>query len=308
MTRTILVTGATGQVGGAVVKALASEGFNVRAATRSPENYNGVANVIPVKLDYHEPETIAPALTGVDGLFLIALPLDPKALEELAPVIDQAKKAGLRHIVLHSALGVDQNEEAPLRKVEHYLISSGIGYTILRSNFFMDNFISGALAPMIIEADTINLPAGDGKTSFIATRDIAAAAATAFSRELFGEEFNLTGPEDLDHYQVAAIISEVSGRKITYHLMEEKEFLAMLTKRRGVPETAAHYLAELYSFVRNGYLAGLTGDIKRLTGQEPMTFAAFLAEHAEQLRSGEEVDLPYASRILVGSPGVHLTR
>jgi len=129
MTKTIVVTGATGQVGGAVVRALVADGLQVRAATREPDNYKGGKNVVSVKFDYHQADTIGPALAGADGLFLIALPLDPTAPELLRPVIDQARDAGVKQIVLHSALGVDRNESAPLRGVERYLMNSGVPVT-----------------------------------------------------------------------------------------------------------------------------------------------------------------------------------
>jgi len=294
-------------VGGAVVEALSARGLEVRAATREPDNYRSDKHVKPVQLDYHLPETIGPALVGVDGLFLIALPLDPTAPEVLAPVIDRAKEAGVKHIILHSAFGVDMNEGAPLRRVEHYLIDSGVPYTILRSNFFMDNFVTGSISPMIREEDGIFLSAGEGKTSFIATSDIAAVAAAAFEQGLVGREFNLTGNEALDHYMVAKIIGEVAGRSITYHPVSEKDFLALL-RERGLPEPAAEYLIGLYALVRSGLMAGLTGDVLKVTGREPKRFADFTAEHGGAWQSMGEVSLPYASRILIGKPGAHVER
>lgn len=290
-----------------MVKALAERGMAVRAATREPGDFRPQKNVTPIKLDYHQVGTIGSALEGADGLFLIALPLDPKAPKVLSPVIDRAKKAGVKHIVLHSALGVDLNEEAPLRKVERYLMNSGVPYTILRPNFFMDNFSSGSLAPMIRERDGIYLPSGEGKTSFIATRDIAAVAAAAFEQGLVGREFNLTGPEALDHYLVAEIIGEIAGRTITYHPVSEEDFLGLL-RERGLPEPESRYLAGLYALVHEGRMARLTGDVREVTGREPMRFAAFAAKHVGDWQSSNETTLPYASRTLIGQPGVHLTR
>ncbi len=305
MTKTILVTGATGHVGGAVVEALAAGGFKVRAATRNPENFQNVPNVTPVKLDYHDPATIGPALAGAQGLFLIALPLDFEAPQVLAPIIAQAGKAGIEQIVLHSALGVDQVEKAPLRQVERQLMAGGVPYTIVRSIFFMDNFVSGSIAPMINEVDGIFLPAGTGRTSFVATRDIAAVVATAFSQGLVGKEYDLTGPEALDHYQVAEIIGEIAGRQITYQPLEEFDFLEMVRKR-GMPEAAARYLAMLYKGVREGKMARLTNDVQLVTGRIPMGFADFAAENAAVWRK-EEVSIPVAARTVIGAPGVHLS-
>jgi len=204
-------------------------------------------------------------------------------------------------------LGVELNEEAPLRKVEHYLIESGVPCTILRSNFFMDNFVTGSIAPMIREESGIYLSAGDGKTSFIATRDIAAVAATVFEERLVGREFDLTGPEALDHYLVAEIISAVTEREITYHPVSEEDFLSLL-RERGLPEPQARYLIGLYAMVRDGKMARLTGDVREVTGREPRRFAEFAADHADEWQSREEVTLPYAARTLIGEPGVHVAR
>jgi uncharacterized protein YbjT (DUF2867 family) len=296
MTKTIVVTGATGQVGGAVVRALAADGFEVRAATREPDTYKGGKNVVPVRFDYHAKETIGPALAGADGLFLIALPLDPTAPELLRPVIDQARVAGVKQIVFNSALGVDRNEAAPLRIVERYLMDSGVPYTILRPNFFMENFTSGSLGPMINEGGGLYLAAGDGKTSFISTGDIAAVAVDAFKQRLVGQAFDLTGPEALDHYQVAAIISEAAGRPIPYEPQDEDDFLDMLGKR-GLPDTAARYLADLYGAVRSGLMAWVTGDVLMVTGRAPVSFAAFAKRHADDwVPAGEHMPPPAAVR------------
>jgi uncharacterized protein YbjT (DUF2867 family) len=295
MNKTIVVTGASGQVGGAVVRALAAGGLQVRAATREPGNYRGEKNVTPVRLNYHEPRTIAPAFTGADGLFLIALPLDYHALELLAPVIDQASRTGIGQIVLHSALSVEMNEEAPLRKVERYLMASGVPYTILRSNFFMDNFATGSISATIKNEDGIFLPAGEGKTSFIATSDIAAVAAAAFTRKLTGKEYNLTGPEALDHYEVAAMLSDAAGRAITYHALDEGQFLANL-RGRGLPDTAGIYLATLYAMVREGDMARITDDVRLVTGQEPVRFGNFATAQAWRWRKSADQDVPFYVR------------
>jgi len=99
---------------------------------------------------------------------------------------------------LTAAMGVDAVEPAPLRIVEPHLMASGVPYTILRPNFFMENFSTGFLAPMIKQGG-IFLAAADGKTSFISVVDIAEVATVAFQKGLASKEYNLTGPEALDH-------------------------------------------------------------------------------------------------------------
>ena len=170
-----------------------------------------------IHLDYAESSTISPALEGISPLVLMAPPLDANAPALLGPVVKAAKGAGVRHVVLISAFGVDHNEQAPMRIVEHLVIDSGVPYTILRPNFFMENFSSCFLAHSIREQHAIYLAAGDGKTSFISVEDIAAAVTAALKQSLTGKEFDITGPAALDHSEVAKMISEASGNIVVYH-------------------------------------------------------------------------------------------
>jgi uncharacterized protein YbjT (DUF2867 family) len=275
----ILVTGANGNLGGAVVRALIRTDFTVIAAGTRPETMRMPQGVEVRKMDYVQPQTVTAALNGVDGLFLVAPPLDPDSPAKLTPVIDQAKAAGVRHIVFNSALGVDQNEAAPLRVVEKHLMASGLEYTILRPNFFMENFSSGFLAPMIAQGG-IFLAAGDAGTSFISTQDIAAMAAAAFEKELYGAEYNLTGPAALDHVQAAKIISEASGRQIQYHPLTEEAMLQG-ARDQGMPEGAVQFMGVLYSVVRDGWMAAVTGDVEKVLGRPPVAFGEFAQAHAD---------------------------
>ncbi len=274
----ILVTGATGNLGRAVVTALTLKGINVRAAARNPGKVNPGTGVEPVLFAYENRPAHAAALQEVDGLFLLAPPLDAEAPVKLNPVIDLAKAQGVRHIVLMSALGVDAVEQAPLRIVERHLIASGVPNTILRPNFFMENFSTGFLAPMVKQGG-IFLAAADGKTSFISVVDIAEAAAAAFAEGLASKAYNLTGPEALDHTTVAAIISKVSGKLITYQAIPEEAMLSGL-RRTGMPEGAVKYVGVLYSAVRAGYTAALTQDVETVTGKRPTTFEAFARQNS----------------------------
>jgi uncharacterized protein YbjT (DUF2867 family) len=277
--KSILVTGAMGNLGRAVVKALADTNMSVKAGTTRPEKGSVPQGVQIVKINYGQPETVAAALEGVDGLFLVAPPLDSEAPARLKPVIARAKSAGVNHIVFNSALGVDQNEAAPLRVVEKQIMHSGVNYTLLRPNFFMENFSSGFLAPMIAQGG-IYLAADDARTSFISVEDIAAVAAAAFEKELFGAEYNLTGPAALNHTQVAAIISEVAGKTIHYQALTEEQMLQG-ARDQGMPESAVQYLGMLYQAVRNGWMAGVTADVEKILGRGATPFSAFAQKNAK---------------------------
>jgi uncharacterized protein YbjT (DUF2867 family) len=272
----VLVSGASGVLGRAIVSALSATGVAVIQGVRNPEKAK--AGLESVRLDYTESATIGAAMKGARGLVLMAPPLDGEAPAKLAPVIAQAKSSGIHHIVFISAFGVNHNEQAPLRVVEHIVIDSGVPYTILRPNFFMENFSEGSVAGSIKDQNGIFVAAGEGKTSFISVHDIAATVVAAFETPLKNREFDLTGPAALDHTEAAKIISDVSGRPVTYHSLTEEQMSGGV-RAAGLPEPAVGYLAVLYGVVRAGYAAGITSDVETVTGQKPTTFRAF-AERA----------------------------
>jgi uncharacterized protein YbjT (DUF2867 family) len=275
---TILATGATGNLGRAVVTSLAAKGYKAKAAARNPAKATFPAGVEATKFDYQDPATFDTAFGGAEGVVLIAPPLDSDAPAKLNPVIDCAKATGIKHVVLVSAFGVDAVEQAPLRRVERHLMASGLNHTILRPNFFMENFSTGFLAPMVKQGG-IHLAAGDGKTSFISVADIAEVAASAFQRELCGKEYNLTGPEALDHATAASVLSTATGKTITYHpLTEEAMFQGM--RQNGLPESAIQYIGVLYGAVRAGYAAAISKDVETVTGRKPLAFDAFARQSA----------------------------
>jgi uncharacterized protein YbjT (DUF2867 family) len=268
----VLVTGASGVLGRAVVAALSDAGIVVRQGVRRPEKAK--ADIEYVRLEYSDSATIPPAVTGMRGLVLMAPPLDSEAPSKLGPVIASAKNLGAQHIVLISAFGVNHNEQAPLRVVEHMVIDSGLPYTILRPNFFMENFSDGSVGGDIKGQNAIFGAAGDGKTSFISVRDIAASVVAAFRTPLEGREFDLTGTEALDYAEIAKVISEVSGRPVAYHPLTEEQ-MAAGARAAGMPEPAVEYLSMLYEVVRAGYAAGITSDVETITGRRPVGFRAF---------------------------------
>ena len=275
MPNLILITGATGSAGGALVGTLLARGSAVRAAARHIHNIPASVGVEAVRFDYSDPSTFGAALERVTGVFLVAPPMDPDAHRKLEPFIGRAGEAGVRHLVFLSAIGVEQNEQAPLRLAEHAVMDSGIPWTILRPNFFMENFTSGFLGPMIRDQGGVFLAAGKGKTSFVSTRDIAEVAAEAFAEGGLCQEYCLTGPEALDHEEVARSISEVLGKQITYHALPE-EVMLQGARDQGMPESSVQYLVALYRVVRKGHVAVVTEDVRQVTGREPLTFKEFV--------------------------------
>jgi uncharacterized protein YbjT (DUF2867 family) len=274
----IMVTGASGNLGGAAVHALTAAGFTVRGGCRHPENIPTPPGAEAVRFDYDDAATVEAALEGMEGLLLIAPPLDPNSPARLKPAIDRAQAAGVKHIILNSALGMDYIEEAPLRIIERHLMSSGVNYTILRPNFFMENFSRGFLAAMTAQG-AISLSAGDGKVSFISAADVADVAMVAFRDSHYGKEYNLTGPAALDHSEAAKILSGAAGKEIAYHDITEEQMMQG-ARDNGVPEESVLFMTELFRAVRGGMTGGITDVFSAVTGKAPTTFEEFARRNA----------------------------
>ncbi len=281
MSTTVLVAGATGNVGRATVAALARRGATVRAATRKPEAYAPPASAVSAAyLNFDDPDSFAPALEGCERLFLMAAPMDGRAAPKLRGLLDRAKAAGLERAVFLSAMGVEHAPASALGQVEAGLKGSGMDWTILRPNWFMDNFHPGWMGAMV-KAGTLALPAGDARVSFIAAEDIGEAAAVALTEEGHLERaYTLTGPESLSWDEVAAHFASVSGHAVRYQPISDEDMRGAMAAR-GLPPAALAYLSALFAAMRAGGAAPVTGDLKGLIGRVPRSLADFTARHAQ---------------------------
>ncbi|MBP0466221.1 NmrA family NAD(P)-binding protein [Roseomonas sp. PWR1] len=275
----ILVLGATGTVGTPLVANLLAAGEAVKAATR---NATPVAGAEAVRFDLADAATHGPAFEGVDRAFIL-LPAGHLDIERLLGTVTAAAAARRVKVVLMSVFGVDADDSIPYRRAEIALERSGTPHVILRPNWFADNFHSFWLAG--IRQGVIAVPAAEGRTSFIDVRDIAASAAAALRSDRFdGRAFNLTGPAALGYADAAAILSQASGRPIRYLPVDDASFIATLTGA-GVPVDYAGFLASIFHPVREGWTAGVTGDVEALTGVAPRSLAAYAADNAARFRA-----------------------
>ena len=267
----ILVLGATGHVGRPLVKELLARGESVKAASRSGEPVEGAEGVA---FDILKPD-FSTLFDGVDRIFML-LPtgyIDSKGL--LLPIVKAAAEQHVK-IVFMSVFGVEADDSIPYRQVEIAVEKSGTPFVILRPNWFSDNFHIFWKAG--IDHGQIAVPAADGKSSFIDTRDIAASAAAALTSSRFdGKAFNLTGPAALSYAEAAEILSSVLDRKIAYQPLTTEAFVTMLTGA-GVPSDYAGFLAAIFHPVREGWTAVVTDSVKTLTGKTPRSLRDY-AEH-----------------------------
>lgn len=269
---TTLVIGATGHIGGELTRLLQASGHTVRQATRTARAPGQVA------LDLATGVGLDAAFDGVHRAFLMAPPGHAQQHRLLNPAIDTARRAGVQHVVLLSAMGANADPSAPMRQAELHLEQSGLAWNILRPNWFMQNFHTFWL-PAIQASGNILLPVGNARGSFIDTRDIAAVAAALLTgTSLRNQDFDLTGPEALDHDQVARILSQAAGRTIGYQDIPPEAMRSALLGA-GLPADYTEFMLLILGFFKAGYAERTTDAVQQITGRAPRTLAQYAADH-----------------------------
>jgi uncharacterized protein YbjT (DUF2867 family) len=286
MSKPVLVTGATGTLGRDVARQLSGKDVAVRAGVRDQAKARKQfgSNIALAPFDFENEKTFSVALEGVEKVFLVP-PLLPNQLEVMNGFVDAAKRAGVRHIVKLSAIGVD--DETPPTAIkshsanEQHIRQSGLAFTFLRPNSFMQNFFT-YFPP---RNGTIYLPWGNGTASFVDTRDIASVAAkilTGNGHE--GKIHTLTGPAALGIAEVARILSEMTGREFKYvDVPEAAARDGML--QAGVPQWQVDLVMELHAVNKQNRWSAVTSDIENVTGNPPTDFAQFARDHAAKFRA-----------------------
>ncbi len=279
---TILLTGATGKTGAAVAELVAATGHDVRALVRDPGKAGSLeeAGLTLVTGDVANDEALARALDGVERALLI-LPNSEQQLALEKKFIDAAKTAGVRHIVKLSSTEAVPGATGAIPQVhvqsEEHLKNSGLAWTMIRPNFFMQNLL--ASAGTIRDQSKFFLPMGDGKTAMSDIRDIAAVMAAALTEE--GHEnksYDVTGPELLTFHQVAERFSEVLGRPVTYVNIPLEDYMKILEPYL-TSQWHADAVAELFAEIAAGGLERTTDDVRRVLGREPISLTRFIEDH-----------------------------
>ena len=278
----VLVLGATGAVGSLVAEKLMRAGRAVRAASRNPKvaSAGGISASEFVEFDLEKPSTFMPALSGVDCVFLIARPGDDHPERVVVPLIQSMKTAGIRHVVNLTAMGVERREDIGLRRVELLLEASGLDFTHLRPNWFMQVFCSGPLLMDIRATGAIHLPSADARISYVDARDVAAVAARVLLEPGHARKaYTLTGSEPLSHRAVAGAISEASGQSIRYVAISDHEARQTI-EASGISAQRAERLIGFYRLVRAGFCEPVSSDVQTVLGRDPISFERFVVDHA----------------------------
>ncbi|MEO0565861.1 MAG: SDR family oxidoreductase, partial [Chloroflexota bacterium] len=242
----ILITGATGNVGLETIRSL-PEDHPVRAGVRTPQRAEGKLppHVEAVRFDFLDQTTHTPALDGVQRVLLIRPPQLSNVQRDMLPFIRAMQTAEVKQIVFLSVMGAEDVSFIPHAKIEAALRDSGLPWTFLRPGFFDQN-LSTTHAADIRDRDTVFVPAGNGRTSFIDVRDIGAVTARTLTEEGHTEQaYTLTGDESLTYHEIATILSDVLGRPIRYAQPNPLHFL-WREWRNGTPFPFAVTMTGIY--------------------------------------------------------------
>ncbi|MEV5570403.1 NAD(P)H-binding protein [Spirillospora sp. NPDC052269] len=273
---TVLVLGATGKTGRDVVDALVARDVPTRAASRDPGT--AVPGVEPVRFDWADRSTWAPALEGVDGLYVVGpymRPDEPGLVREFV-----AAAPDLRRVVLMSVLGVDRMPDTvPMTTWEADVRASGKEWTVLRPNWFHQNFGAG-FATSLREDGALALPAAEAEVGFVDTRDVAEVAAAALTEDGHaGMIHTITGPEVLTLRQVTGILGEAAGRDLRYTPLTPDRFGDAM-RQNGLNEGQITWQQGLFQLIRDGGNAVVTDTVERITGRPPRSLKSYADENA----------------------------
>lgn len=269
---TILVLGGTGKTGRRVARRLQDAGVTVRAASRQGE----------YRFDWEDRATWQPALTGVRAAYVVDLQDKPGSWDAEGTVADFARLAattGVRRLVLLQARVTEPVGGKSLVAGERGVRESGAEWTVLRPNWFNQNFDEGVLLDGV-RSGTLQLPAGDGREPFVDADDVAAVAVAALTEDGHaGQVYELSGPRAIGIDEAVAEISRATGRDIRYEAVEPEQYIADLVGF-DVPLDYATFVSDLVGQIRLNRTAVPTDTVERILGRAPRDFADFVKSAA----------------------------
>ncbi len=270
------VTGATGRLGGRVARRLAATGHAQRLLVRDPARAPQLPGASAVRAAFDEREQVRAALAGVPTVLMVSASETPDRVARHTAFVDAAAAAGVTHLVYVSFYGAAPDATFTLAR-DHYATERHIRGTGMRFTFLRDNLYADFFPAMAGPDGAIRGPAGDGRVAAVAQDDIADAAAAVLRDPAphAGATYSLTGPEALSLDDAAAILSAELGRPVRYHPETVEEAYASRAVYEA-PSWQVDAWVSTYTAIANGELAGVTGDVPRLTGHPATPLAELL--------------------------------
>jgi uncharacterized protein YbjT (DUF2867 family) len=275
----ILVTGATGNAGGATVRALLNAGADVRALARDPDAAQLPAEVEVAGGDLNRPETLRGAIAGAQAAFLLS------GYEGLAETLEEMKRAGVKRVVLLSSSAAPSGDRS--NAVARYHIDSeravresGLGWTFLQPNSFMSNTMRWA--PQLRAGDTVRLPFAEVAVATTDPDDLGAVAAVALTADAYeGQALRLSGPESLRPAGQVGVVAGVLGRELDFEAMSNEEARAEMSE--SMP---AEYVDAFMSFFVDGTLdeSQVLPTVEQVTGRPPGSYERWVRANAAALQ------------------------
>jgi len=280
----VLITGATGNVGMAVIDALSKQKtkLDIYAGLRNIEadkiklsNYE----IKFLKFDFTDTNTYKEALNGCDILFLLRPPQISDVKKYFEPIINTCKEMAVKHIIFLSVQGVEKSKIIPHHKIEKLIVECGISYTFLRPAYFMQNFTT-TLHNDLINKQLIYLPAGKAKFTLIDVRDIASVTASILTNidQHVNKAYELTCKEKLTFSEMAAVLSKHLGVQIQFKSPNLISFF-ISKKREKLPTMLILVMIMLHYFPRFQNEPKLSDWVEKLTGSPPITFEQFVNDN-----------------------------
>lgn len=277
-----MVTGALGNVGGYIAKYLIRNGQEVVVAdinmAAMEERYGQEAEC--ALFDFTDSATFAGALAGVDRVFIMQPPHLGKP-EDLKPFVEALRAKGdIRLVCFLSLIGVENNPVPPHHKIEKFIEGAGLPYCHIRPSFFMQN-ISGVHAFEIKEFDRIVVPVKRALTSLIDAEDIGEITAKVLSEpeKHLNRGYSITGPEAIDYFAAAEILSEELGRTITYANPSPGLAKKYWIEVRGLDKEYSTVMGMLYLMTRMGTAKKVTPVFEEVMGKKPQSFRSFVRKN-----------------------------
>ena len=284
----VLVTGATGTVGGELVKALLQRGAHVRALARKQPKPGTFPGAVEIALgDLSDPVSVAEALRGVDKLFLLIGNV-PDEFTQALTAYGLAKKASLKHVTYLSVFKADQFLDVPHFAAKHVVEQAirvgGVPYTILRPGYFVQN--ERRLKPVLTGPGVYPVPAGNQGLAVVDVRDIAEVAAASLTEEGHqGKTYDLVSSEMLTGPAAAATWSKLLGKKITYAGHGDFDAFEAQLRKTGSPSWVAYDIRVMFQgYVEHGFsnTEDQTARFAALLGHPPRTYSSFAEELAKE--------------------------
>lgn len=284
---TLLVTGASGNLGRIAVEELLARGATrVIAGTRDPSKLQDLAakGVEIRKLDFDEPATLTSALAGVERLLIVSTDAVGRRVAQQTAIIDAAKAAGVKHIVYTSAPAARPDADAGLGP-EHFwtevaLANSGLDFTVLRNHMYAENTLADA--GHVLASGQIFGLIGDRGTSYVTRADAARTAAGALLTGEGKTVVDVTGPAPITNVERAAVFAKASGKTINVIAITPPELHKGLVAA-GIPDGFAGVLVAFQNDAVTGYHGVVTNVVEHFSGRKPTPYADFIAANKAAL-------------------------